>query len=168
MGAGSVRSFSRFFTDLSLPFSAGTKGDRGDQGPPGVCVQQCRDGRDGAQGAQGVQGPPGPAGPPGPPGTAASSEVPGPMGPAGPTGPQGIQGPRGEPGLPGRNFEGLTEDDIERISRHPALKVRVIPLVSLDKRHGLDLRFPDLQNVNGILTGRERREGRLSSRQSVH
>lgn len=34
------------------------------------------------------------------------------------------KGPRGEPGLPGRNYEGLSDEDIERIVRHPALKVR--------------------------------------------
>ncbi|VDL70192.1 unnamed protein product [Nippostrongylus brasiliensis] len=118
------------------------KGERGEPGPPGVCLQQCRDGQPGPsgppgpQGPQGVDGPPGPPGPPGEPGYVQQSSfgggpvqaMPGPpgvAGPPGPPGPQGIQGPRGEAGYPGRDgrdFQGLTDHDIELIVRHPLLK----------------------------------------------
>ncbi|KAK5980551.1 CLE-1C protein [Trichostrongylus colubriformis] len=123
------------------PDRAAIKGERGEPGPPGVCLQQCRDGMPGPsgpigpQGPQGVEGPPGPPGPPGEPGYVQPSPyggpvqaLPGPPGPAGPPGlpgPQGIQGPRGETGYPGRDgrdFQGLTERDIEIIVRHPMLK----------------------------------------------
>ncbi|KAL6729025.1 hypothetical protein Aduo_000118 [Ancylostoma duodenale] len=119
----------------------GLKGDRGEPGPPGVCLQQCRDGMPGPsgpigpQGPQGIEGPPGPPGPPGEPGYVQTSPYggeaqampgpPGPAGPPGPQGPQGIQGPRGETGFPGRDgrdFQGLSDRDIELIVRHPLLK----------------------------------------------
>ncbi|KAK6727999.1 hypothetical protein RB195_005574 [Necator americanus] len=120
---------------------SGLKGERGEPGPPGVCIQQCRDGLPGPsgpigpQGPQGIEGPRGPPGPPGEPGYVQTSPyggevqpVPGPPGPPGPPGhqgPQGIQGPRGETGFPGRDgrdFQGLSERDIELIVRHPLLK----------------------------------------------
>ncbi|PIO65126.1 collagenase NC10 and Endostatin [Teladorsagia circumcincta] len=124
------------------PDRAALKGERGEPGPPGVCLQQCRDGMPGPpgpigpQGPQGVEGPPGPPGPPGEPGFVQQESpyggpvqtLPGPpgvAGPPGPPGPQGIQGPRGETGYPGRDgrdFQGLSDRDIELIVRHPLLK----------------------------------------------
>ncbi|PIO75312.1 collagenase NC10 and Endostatin [Teladorsagia circumcincta] len=124
------------------PDRAALKGERGEPGPPGVCLQQCRDGMPGPpgpigpQGPQGVEGPPGPPGPPGETGFVQQESpyggpvqaLPGPpgvAGPPGPPGPQGIQGPRGETGYPGRDgrdFQGLSDRDIELIVRHPLLK----------------------------------------------
>ncbi|WKX90920.1 hypothetical protein Q1695_009626 [Nippostrongylus brasiliensis] len=135
--------FHRHGPPISIETAQSTmKGERGEPGPPGVCLQQCRDGQPGPsgppgpQGPQGVDGPPGPPGPPGEPGYVQQSSfgggpvqaMPGPpgvAGPPGPPGPQGIQGPRGEAGYPGRDgrdFQGLTDHDIELIVRHPLLK----------------------------------------------
>ncbi|GMT28212.1 hypothetical protein PFISCL1PPCAC_19509 [Pristionchus fissidentatus] len=107
----------------------GHRGETGPQGPPGtpgVCAQHCRDG------AIGPEGPTGPMGPPGPPGPAGSGMYQveeaggfGMMGPAGPAGPQGERGERGlegPRGPPGRDFDRLTDDDIERIANYPGVK----------------------------------------------
>lgn len=153
VGAGVCHTVAhKTFTAYEISISVGPKGDRGDAGPPGVCVQECRDGRDGAQGPQGIQVDTGCerntvlgtswaswtawttwnsrfyreqwnangtwlSRPCRTSWTSRNSRF--------AEGFKGIgcSGPRGEPGLPGRNFEGLTENDIERIVRHPALKV---------------------------------------------